>query len=161
MKLPDDDNYDQNGDSDRKIVTTAIENIKIIQDDIQSALTLINNLVVINKNHKNLNYLNGTAILVLDSNSQIYYYNLDNLEIIFSDMKLNQFCWKAIHNSYLLNKLNKKNSINSVSVSLSDTSFPLFCQRISSIYGPINIVHSKFYSLFDYKIRNLLTYLLN
>ena len=160
LKLPELEQSDEKDKDVRRIVTTIVENIKIIQDDIQAALTLINNFVVV-KNHSEvkLNYLNGTSIIILDSHSQLYYYNLDNLEIIFSDMKINQFCWKAIHNSYLLNKLHfNKNTSNSVSLSLSESSFPIFCQQLSSIYGPVNINHTQFYSLFDYRISNNLIY---
>jgi len=148
----------KNSNDERKILATITEHIKIIQDDYQSALTLMNNFVVINKNlyENKLNYINGTAIILMDSDFQIYYYNLDNLELILPDMKLNQFCWKAIHNSYLLNMLgNKKKNNNSnihMSVSFNDTAFPFFSQRITSIYGPVNVKESKFFSLCDYKI---------
>ena len=150
----------KNSNDERKILATITEHIKIIQDDIQSALTLMNNLVVINKNsyENKLNYINGTAIILMDSDFQIYYYNLDNLELILPDMKLNQFCWKAIHNSYLLSMLgNKKKNDNSnihMSISFNDTAFPFFSQRITSIYGPVNVKESKFFSLCDYRISN-------
>ena len=149
------DNFSQVKSRNRKIVTTLIENIKIIQDDIQTALTLTNNFVIVNKNYKehNLNYINGNIILILDSNNEIYYYNLDNLELILPDMKLNPICWKGIQNYFLLNKFHISNKIIS-SASLIDTAFPLYSQRLATIYTPVNIIQTNFFSTFDFKTRN-------
>jgi len=138
--------------SDRKIVASLAENFKIIPGDILQALTLMNGVIKNNTNTKNINSINGIAIIILDSANQLYYYNLDNLEIIISDMKLNQYCWKNIHNSYLLSLLPNRNRYITPSISITDSSFPLFSQKLNSIFGSNKNNLIKYYSLFDYNI---------
>ena len=136
------------------IVHSILSEIKLINIDLETPNSLAK---FPRKKSKTLNsepiFMN--FILALDSSNNIHFYNLENLNVVLHDMNLNPTIWKNLHTQKISNDPNNYKNLLNNNINFNNISHSFETQTINTVYGPQEITHSYFYSIFDQENSNL------
>jgi hypothetical protein len=117
-----------------------IQEIFICNHDIEGVLSLTQTGKV---NHSDS--LKAKFIILTDQENNFYFYNLNNIEVIFSDLQKNQMLWKKI-----LMKNSSKNKKNIIPESLNEKPvLSLYLSKFNKIFGPSEFSKTSFHSIFE------------
>lgn len=132
-----------------KIKNFLFQEIYLSNHDIEQVVSLT---VTGKINHSDS--LKAKFIILTDQKNNFYFYNLNNIEVLFSDLRKNSILWKNI-----LMKNSSKNKKNIFPESINEKPvLSLYLTKFNKIFGMNDFSKTSFHSIFDsnnsYNIKN-------